>query len=111
MVELISTGGQSKSNKAMFSFLSHFLFRQRLLMKTSVTQHEVIIQDESYTTQACVKCGILKKDVGSSAVYNCSRCNYKIGRDISGAANILLKCASEFQQRTNKVSGKKRRIV
>ena len=60
----------------MFSFLSHFLFRQR--------QHEVIIQDESYTTQACVKCGILKKDVGSSAVYNCSRCNYKIGRDISG---------------------------
>ena len=108
---LMSMKKQSKSNKDMFQFLSHFLFRQRLLMKTSVTHHKVIIQDESYTTQACVQCGFLDKNVGSSEVYNCPKCNFKMGRDISGAANILLKCASEINQKESKLSGRKRKII
>ena len=108
---LMSMKKQSKSNKDMLSFLSHFLFRQRLLMKISVTHHKVIIQDESYTTQACVQCGFLDKNVGSSEVYNCPICNFKIGRDISGAANILLKCASEINQKESKMSGRKRKII
>ena len=108
---LMSMKKQSKSNKDMFQFLSHFLFRQRLLMKTSVTHHKVIIQDESYTTQACVQCGFLDKNVGSSEVYNCPKCIFKMGRDISGAANILLKCASEIKQKESKLSGRKRKII
>lgn len=56
---LTSLKKQSKSNKDMFKFLSHFLFRQRLLMQTSINPNKtVIIQDESYTTQACVQCGV-----------------------------------------------------
>ena len=110
--QLVSMKGQSKSNKQMFKFLSHYLFRQRLLMKTSVQpSKEVIIQDESYTTQTCPRCGVLKKDVGSAQVYKCSRCLYTIGRDVSGAANILLRCASEIQQIATKASGKKRKTT
>ena len=108
---LMSMEKQSKSNKDMLQFLSHFLFRQRLLMKTSITHHKVIIQDESYTTQACVHCGFLDKNVGSSEVYNCPMCNFKMGRDINGAANILLKCASEVNQKEFKLSGRKRKII
>ncbi len=109
--QLMSMKSQSKSNKEMFKFLSHFLFRQRLLMKTSnMTSKTVIVQDESYTTQTCVKCGVLKKDVGGCSVYDCSRCNFKIGRDISGASNILLRCVSEIHQKTTSFSGNKRKI-
>ena len=109
--QLMSMKSQSRSNKEMFKFLSHFLFRQRLLMKTSnMTSKTVIVQDESYTTQTCVKCGVLKKDVGGCSVYDCSRCNFKIGRDISGASNILLRCVSEIHQKTNLISGNKRKI-
>lgn len=79
-------------------------------MKTSNMESKtVVIQDESYTTQACVRCGVLKKDVGDSSVYECSRCDLKIGRDISGASNILLRCASEVHQKTMDVSGNKRK--
>lgn len=110
--QLVSKEGQSQSNKDMFSFLSHYLFRQRLIMKTDVVpSKKVIIQDESYTTQTCVRCGVLKTDVGAAAIYKCSKCMFKIGRDISGASNILLRCASEFHQRTSKIAGKKRKPV
>ena len=110
--QLVSKEGQSQSNKDMFSFLSHYLFRQRLIMKTGVLpSKKVIIQNESYTTQTCVRCGVLKTDVGAAAVYKCSRCMFKIGRDISGASNILLRCASEFHQQASKVAGKKRKPV
>ena len=105
---LMSMKNQSKSNKNMFQFLSHFLFRQRLMMKMSSTSKVFVSQDESYTTQTCVNCGFLKKDVGASEVYHCSRCGLKIGRDISGASNILLRYASEFQN-SLQVSGRKRR--
>lgn len=45
--QLVSKEGQSQSNKDMFSFLSHYLFRQRLIMKTDVLpSKKVIIQDE-----------------------------------------------------------------
>lgn len=81
-------------------------------MKTDVVpSKKVIIQDESYTTQTCVRCGVLKTDVGAAATYKCSRCMFKIGRDISGASNILLRCASEYHQQTSKIAGKKRKPV
>jgi len=108
--QLLSKEGQSQFNKDMFRFLSHFLFRQRLLMKTDILpSKKVIIQNESYTTQTCVRCGVLKTDVGAAAVYNCSRCMFKIGRDISGASNILLRCASESYQQASSTAGKKRK--
>ncbi|CAM9823629.1 unnamed protein product [Ectocarpus sp. 8 AP-2014] len=105
----MSMKSQNKTNKDHFRFLSHFLFRQRLLMKTSITPHAVAIQEESYTTQTCVKCGVLKK--GDSEVYKCSRCNFCMGRDISGASNILLRCASETHQEATRTSGRKRKTT
>lgn len=68
-----------------------------------------VVINESYTTQTCVRCGVLKTDVGAAAIYKCSRCMFKIGRDISGASNIILRCASDFHQLTSKIAGKERK--
>lgn len=108
--QLMSMKNQSKTNSTLFKFLSLFSFRQRLPMKSELMNTTTVItQGESYTMLAYVKCGVLKKDAGDADVYMCSRCDFTMGRDISGAANILLRCASEVSQRTETVSGKKRK--
>lgn len=74
----------------------HYKFRQKLLHRAKETDCEVIIQDESYTSQTCGKCGIKNKQLGSKETFNCNSCDYETHRDINGARNILLKTLKMF---------------
>ncbi|CAN0517854.1 unnamed protein product, partial [Ectocarpus sp. 8 AP-2014] len=72
----------------MFSYLSHYSFRQRLKYKAALFNKVVVEQDESYTSQACFRCGHLKKDLGSSKTYICDECRLVIDRDVNSGYNI-----------------------
>ena len=46
---------------------------------------------EYYTSQTCSQCGKLKKDLGSSEIYNCNSCGMVCDRDLNSALGILLR--------------------
>ena len=79
-----------KSNRELLCW-SHYQFRQRLLNRAAGTDCNVIIQNESYTSQTCGRCGYRNKNLGSSLTYECPKCQYETHRDVNGARNILLK--------------------
>ena len=84
-----------KSNRELLCW-SHYQFRQRLLNRAAGTDCNVIIQNESYTSQTCGRCGYRNKNLGSSLTYECPKCNYETHRDVNGARNILLKSLDLF---------------
>ena len=92
---LVSMESQSKENKEIFSFLSHYKFRERLKYKAGLLNKVVIEQDESYTSQNCMRCDILKKDLGKNKTFKCSHCGFKCDRDMNSCFNIMIRCASE----------------
>ncbi|CAM9755162.1 unnamed protein product, partial [Pylaiella littoralis] len=92
---LMSKTGQSTSNKRMFSYLSNYSLRQRLKYKAGLSNKVVVEQDESYTSQACFRCGHLKKDLGAAKTYLCRECGLVIDRDVNSGYNIMVRCASE----------------
>lgn len=70
---------------------SHFLFRQRLLMKAKDFDTEVILVKEDYTTKSCTRCGELNEDVGGSRVFSCPSCAFRGHRDGCAGRNIYIK--------------------
>ncbi|CAN0282460.1 unnamed protein product, partial [Pylaiella littoralis] len=88
---LMSKTGQSTSNKRMFSYLSHYSFRQRLKYKAGLLNKVVVEQDESYTSQACFRCGHLKKDLGPAKTYLCRECGLVRDRDVNSGYNIMVR--------------------
>ena len=105
---LMSKTGQSTSNKRMFSYLSHYSFRQRLKYKAGLLNKVVVEQDESYTSQACFRCGHLKKDLGPAKTYLCRECGLVIDRDVNSGYNIMVRCASEHHSAETSVLGKRK---
>lgn len=51
---------------------------------------KIIEVEESWTSKTCSGCGKINNP-GRSKIYECSRCDLVIDRDINGARNILLK--------------------
>lgn len=100
--------GQSTSNKRMFSYLSHYSFRQRLKYKAGLLNKVVVGQDESYTSQACFRCGHLKKDLGPAKTYLCRECGLVIDRDVNSGYNTMVRCASENHSAETSVLGKRK---
>ncbi|CAN0058278.1 unnamed protein product, partial [Ectocarpus sp. 4 AP-2014] len=92
---LVSETGQSASNKRMFSYLSHYSFRQRLKYKAGLASKVVVEQDKSYTSQACFRCGHLEKDLGAAKTSCCKECGLVMDRDVNSGYNIMVRCASE----------------
>ena len=71
--------------------LAHFTFRQRLQYmcnKKDVGYYEI---NEYMTSKTCTKCKTINENLGSSKLFDCSKCNLKIDRDYCGARNIMLK--------------------
>lgn len=81
---------QSKLARNLYTF-SFYQFKMKLENKCIEKGIELRHLSEAYTSQTCGNCGFLKKNLGNADVYNCDSCNLKIGRDINGARNILLK--------------------
>ena len=84
-------GNLAKSTKKYCYALSHFTFRERL--KSKAEEYKVNVKEvcEAYTSKTCGGCGKINKNLGSSKVFKCPTCSFKIGRDINGARNILIK--------------------
>ena len=76
--------------------LSHYKFRTRLIDKAREYGCKVVICTEEYTSKCCTNCGKIKKDLGSSKVYNCNHCGIVIDRDVGAARSILLKVLTEL---------------
>ena len=77
--------------------LSHHKFLCRLKYKCKMTQRNLLIVDESYTSKTCGSCGKLNKTLGGSRKYICPNCNMHLDRDINGARNILIKTMSDLK--------------
>ena len=71
--------------------LQHYTFRERLKFKGIEYNCNIIVQNEAYTSKTCGKCGELNRKLGSSKIFNCSRCKFKYDRDLNGARNIMIK--------------------
>lgn len=55
----------------------------------------VKVQDESYATKGCTKCGFQNNKVGGAKVYACPSCSVRVDRDYASGRNILLKNEAE----------------
>ena len=76
--------------KFVLNNLSHYRFRQHLTNKGSEYGCEIIEVTEEYTSQLCPNCCKIEKKY-EGRIKTCSKCNYKINRDISGSRMILIK--------------------
>ena len=80
-----------KTARMMYN-LSFYKFKQKLISKGKETNTEIIIKPEFFTSKTCGKCGKLNLNLKKcDEIFNCSYCKLKIGRDINGARNILLR--------------------
>ena len=77
--------------KKMIQKLRLYQFKQRLEYKCLLNKVNYKEVKEHYTSMMCSNCGTLKKNLGSSKVYNCNHCKINIDRDINGARNIYFK--------------------
>ena len=89
----IGERNMNEMTKRIANLLNLFKFKERLKYKCSVTGTKFKEEDESYTSKCCSNCGYVNKNLGSAKVYDCPICRIKIGRDVNGALNILLKSA------------------
>lgn len=80
-----------RQSKRTLGVLSHFKFRQRLIEKCETIGNNLHIQDESFTSKTCGKCGIINPFLGSSKEFICPSCDYESDRDVNAGRNILLK--------------------
>jgi len=76
--------------KFVLSMQSHYRFKEYLKSCAKKYRTNVYEIDESFTSQACTKCGNLSKEYDNKRVKQC-KCGYKIDRDMNGSRNILLK--------------------
>jgi putative transposase len=67
-------------------------FRDRLIgVSRRYSDCSVVLVDEGCTTKTCGGCGTLHNGVGGSKVFTCGSCGFRLGRDLNGARNILLR--------------------
>lgn len=90
---IIKNGGKlSDDDKRLAQGLSLFKFRERLKYKCSLRKVNLFIVDEGFTSKMCSFCGNVHESLGGSKIYNCTKCENIIDRDINGAKNILMRC-------------------
>jgi IS605 OrfB family transposase len=81
----------TKMNKRILQSASHYSFRQRLKNKCAEWNSKFVEVDESYTSKTCGGCGFIKEDLEGAKVFDCNKCRLRIGRDVNGARNIMIK--------------------
>lgn len=82
-MNLNSTVNRSMRNLGFYQFLTY------LKHKCVERNVNLYVVNESYTSQACSKCGCLNKP--NDREYKCKECEIEMHRDVNGAINIALK--------------------
>ncbi|RMH17430.1 MAG: transposase [Gammaproteobacteria bacterium] len=79
-----------------FQQIPFALFRRKLQSKAELHGIEVVMQEESYTSQMCSNCGLIRKSNRvHRGLYRCSNCHMERNADVNGAINILRKVVPE----------------
>lgn len=86
-------GKLNKKTKRLMGMFSFFSFKQKLIWKCKTHDKQLLIINESYTSKTCTCCGFVNKK-NSNETLSCSKCGFKLDRDIIGARNIYLKSVS-----------------
>lgn len=85
-----------KLNNQNFVSIPYEKFKRKLGAKCEEYSIEYIEVDESFTSQTCSRCGIVKKSNRRyRGLYICKECGNVLNADINGAINILAKVAGE----------------
>ena len=79
-----------KNNRNLLSW-NHGKFLERLKHHMHKHGKKINIVTEEYTSKTCGNCGNIDEQLSNKDIYMCKCCNLKIGRDVNGARNILLK--------------------
>jgi len=88
--------GLGRVNNQNFVSIPYDKFKRKLETKCRYYGIEYMEIDESYTSQRCSRCGIVKKSNRKyRGLYMCRDCGYVVNADINGAMNILAKVAGE----------------
>ncbi len=81
-----------KMTKRIGSRMRLYVFKERLKYKCSIKGTKYLEVNEAYTSKLCSQCGNhYDENLGSKKIYECLKCKRKIGRDINGARNIMIK--------------------
>ncbi len=79
-----------KSTKRLYSAMSHYTYRQRLIHTGKKYDCKVIEVNENHTTKTCGNCAETNNTIGNSKVFICEKCNFICDRDFNAARNILI---------------------
>jgi len=81
----------TKMTKRISQNIGFYRFLQRLKYKSEVYERKLRIQEESYTSKTCTRCGWKNGNLGGSKIFKCKMCNLKTDRDYNGSRNIMIK--------------------
>ena len=82
------TGNPNKISKRRILALCHYKFSMKLQQMAVKWNNKIIIINEYLTSKTCCRCHNIKNDLGATKVYECSKCNLTIDRDINASINI-----------------------
>jgi transposase len=88
---LNKTGNLKKITKRRMNVLSFFKFNEILKIMAKKYNCNILDINEYMTSKTCHNCHNINKDLGSSKIYICDKCNIKIDRDINAAINMYNK--------------------
>jgi IS605 OrfB family transposase len=81
-----------KRTSQSFQQIPYAPLKKRLESKCAVYGIRIFFVDESYTSQTCYKCGIIRKaNRVKLGLYRCKNCKIERNADINGAINIMKK--------------------
>ena len=95
MKRIINRG--RKTNEKFFQ-IPFGLFKQKLKYKCAMYKINLVYTEESYTSQTCANCGIIRKSNRKyRGLYVCKDCSFICNADVNGAINILKRVVPEIQ--------------
>jgi transposase len=86
----ISKNSTNKKLNRDFNDLKFYKFKCKLTHKMCIANKLLYLVHEANTTKTCSFCGLINNP-SSEKIYNCSKCNISLDRDVNAAKNILMK--------------------
>ncbi|WP_254565193.1 transposase [Oscillatoria sp. HE19RPO] len=90
---MVKRGKRRLATKTARAMVTYAHYRFKTLLKHQAAKYGCVVVDvtEEYTSKTCSKCGHIHTKLGGNKQFVCPNCGHRIGRDINGAFNILLK--------------------
>ena len=87
-----------RKNNEKFFQIPFALFKQKLQYKCAMYGIKLVYIPETYTSQTCANCGVIKKSNRKyRGLYVCKDCSFICNADVNGAINILKRVVPEIQ--------------